>query len=88
MKTIYSLLSSLFKGIAFVFIMSPVLLYWFMHGDGDRYVWLINGPAPFSQLGGGPFQLWASVGLLVLGVIFIVLSLIISRLRNNLISNR
>ncbi len=29
--------------------------------DYDRYVWVINGPAPFDQFGGGPFQLWFHV---------------------------
>jgi hypothetical protein len=45
----------------------PLFLYWLIHGDYDRYVWLINGPAPFDQFGGGPFQLFMGVGFLALG---------------------
>lgn len=43
--------------IGSLFILSPFILYWFIHGNYHRYMWLISGPFPFSQLGSGPVQL-------------------------------
>lgn len=67
----------LFIGIGISF--SPIILYWFIHGDYERYIWIINGPFPFSSFGGGPFQLLMYVGLFILGVTLIAASLFINR---------
>lgn len=53
----------------FLLVLSPLALYWFIHGDSDRYVWIISGPAPFSSFGSGPFQLFMYVCLVVLGLV-------------------
>ncbi len=45
-------------GLGLIAVVSPVFFYWFIHGDTDRYLWIINGPPPFDQFGGGPYQLW------------------------------
>ena len=58
---------------------SPIILYWFIHGDYDRYIWIINGPFPFNSFGGGPFQLLMYGGLLITGVVLIAVSLIVKR---------
>lgn len=80
MKTILSLLSSLFLGLSLISFISPFFLYWFIHGDNSRYIWLINGPYPFSHFGSGPFQLWVGIGLLFVGICFGILSWAISRI--------
>jgi hypothetical protein len=55
---------------------------WWLHGDYDRYIWIINGPFPFSHLGSGPLQMGltvlAALGGLVL-IIAAVLFLVIKR---------
>ncbi|WP_198668954.1 hypothetical protein [Homoserinimonas sp. OAct 916] len=50
-------------------VLSPLVLYWFIHGDSDRYLWIISGPAPFSSFGSGPFQLFMYAGLVVFGLV-------------------
>jgi len=67
----------LFLGLGFVLVISPVALYWFIHGDYHRYFWIINGPYPFSSLGGGPFQMLVYAGLFILGISLILLAIIL-----------
>ncbi len=52
------LLSSLLLGIGCLSFLSPAFFYWMIHGDDERFIWIINGPAPFSSFGGGPYQLF------------------------------
>jgi len=61
--------------------MSPVILYWFIHGDPDRYLWIISGPAPFSSFGSGPFQLYLYAGLVITGSLLITTVLVAKRRR-------
>jgi len=63
-------------------LVSPFLLYWFIHGDNERYLWIINGPEPFSSFGGGPFQFWIGAILFTLGFAMIFVSGIIERHMN------
>jgi len=65
--------------IGATFVLSPVFLYWFIHGNYERYVWIINNPFPFSHLGSAIFQVLLSAGLIITGIIFIILSFIISQ---------
>ena len=58
-------LGSVVLGLSVVAAMSPAALYWWIHGDHERYIWIINGPAPYSGMGSGPWQLWVGVGLLL-----------------------
>ncbi|HBC32425.1 MAG TPA: hypothetical protein DC024_14420 [Clostridiales bacterium] len=67
----------LFLGIGISF--SPIILYWFIHGYYERYMWIINGHFPFSSFGGGPFQMLMYVSLFITGVVLIIISLIIKR---------
>ena len=83
MSTMYHWLSSLFLGLALILFVSPVLLYWFIHGDDQRYIWIINGPYPFSHFGSGPFQLLMVIALLFGGVISLAISFLFSKLRRN-----
>ena len=56
-------------------LVSPFLLYWWIHGDYERYLWIINGPFPYSHLGGGPFQLQLFAGLFIFGAACIIVSI-------------
>lgn len=58
----------LLLGLGVIFIISPLILYWFIHGNYERYIWILNGPYPFSNFGGGPFQLFISALLFIVGI--------------------
>jgi len=72
--------AALFFGLGFVFLISPVLLYLFIHGSYERYMWIIQGPFPFSHLGGGPFQILVYSSLFIVGIISIVISTLLRKL--------
>jgi len=61
------LASVLLIGLGVVVLLLIPTLYWFIHGDYERYIWVIRGPQPFSQFGGGPYQFWLGVCLFVTG---------------------
>lgn len=73
------LLSNILLGLGLVFMVSPIILYWFIHGDYERYIWIVNGPYPFNSFGGGPFQLIFYLGLLMVGVGLVTSSLIMKK---------
>jgi hypothetical protein len=73
------LITDLLLGLGLIFVISPVALYWFIHGDYDRYIWILNGPYPLSHLGGGPFQIFTYVGLFIVGISFIFVSIVFKR---------
>lgn len=52
-----TLSSKLFLSGGLIGIGVPLLLWWLLDSDYDRYIATINGPFPFSQLGSGPFRL-------------------------------
>jgi len=66
-----NILSSILSGIGAVFLVSPFALYWFIHGSYERYVWIINGPFPFSNFGSGPFQMGMYSELFFIGVLLL-----------------
>lgn len=70
-------IASLLFGFGVLGVASPFLLWWFIHGDYDRYIWIIHGPSPFSSFGSGPFQGGMYIGLLLCGGILIALSLLL-----------
>jgi len=74
-------ISDLLLGLGFVFVISPAILYWFIHGNYDKYIWIINGPYLFSKFGGGPFQMFVSVGLFIIGICLIGISRILMNKR-------
>jgi hypothetical protein len=57
-----------------------MILYWFIHGNYKRTIWIINGPYPFSHFGGGPFQLFISISLFVIGISCIGISVFLKKL--------
>lgn len=62
-----------------VFSISPLFLYWWIHSDYERYLWIINGPEPYSNLGSGPYQLLLYVVLFSIGVLFLFAGVVIWR---------
>ncbi len=68
-----------FKYISVVCFLSPILLYWFINGDYKRYIWIINGPKPFSDLGSGPLQLWLYMFLILLGIVTAIIAFVIEK---------
>jgi hypothetical protein len=79
MKKLKSILSDLLLLLGIEIFLCPFILYWFIHGDYERYIWIINGPFPFSSFGGGPFQMLMYVSLFIIGAILIIISLIAKR---------
>ncbi len=74
MRKTNKFICDLIRGLGAVLIVSPLALYCFIHGNYERYIWIINGPAPFKYFGSGPFQLWMYLGLFVCGILVLVLS--------------
>lgn len=66
-------------GAGLIFMISPAILYWFIHGNYERYIWILDAPFPFSHFGGGPFQLFMFMGLFIVGISLIVISMILKR---------
>jgi hypothetical protein len=66
-------------GAGLLLVASPIVISWFIHGDTERYLWIINGPVPFSSLGSGPIQLYLYAGLVAFGCILIVTALVARR---------
>lgn len=60
--------------IGSTFLASIPFLWWFIHGDYERYLWIINGPFPFSHMGSAPFQLLIFVSLFIAGTLLILIS--------------
>lgn len=83
MKSFKIFLSNFLLSIGILIIISPAFLYLFIHGDYDRYIWIINGPFPFSSFGGGPFQLLMYICLFIMGAVLIGASLILKIKRKN-----
>lgn len=69
----------LLLGAGIVLVLSPLAIYWFIHGDAERYLWIISGPAPFNSLGSGPFQLVVYAGLIIAGGLLIATGLVAKR---------
>jgi hypothetical protein len=73
------LLQCILLGWGSLLLLAPLPLYWFIHGDTERYLWIIGGPSPFSSFGSGPFQLAMYVGLVASGSVFIAAGLFMRR---------
>jgi hypothetical protein len=73
-------LSALLLGSGVLILLFVPTLYWFIHGDSERYLWVIRGPSPFNQFGSGPYQLWPGISLLVAGSGMIVSGLAVRKI--------
>lgn len=72
-------LSAIIYGIGWIFILIPIFMYWLIHGNYDRYLWIINGPFPLSHLGSAPFQVIVYGGIFFTGVLLIVTAFILRK---------
>lgn len=73
------LVASCLLGWGVLLLPAPLFLYWFIHGDSERYVWIINGPYPFDSMGGGPTQAAMGVALLWSGAFFVLAGVLLKR---------
>lgn len=67
-------------GAGIMFIISPLFLYWWIHGDYDRYLWIIKGPYPYSNLGSAPYQLLLYGGSFFAGILFIIVAFVLRKM--------
>lgn len=79
--SIRTTLARLLIGSGLLLVVSPLVLYWFIHGDPERYLWIISGPPPFSGFGSGPFQLVMYAGLVLAGIVVITAGIVTQRRR-------
>lgn len=78
-KISFDTVLSTLSGLGILFIFSPLVLYWWIHGDYNRYLWIISGPFPYSHLGSGPFQLALFGGLVLVGILLFVIAFILRK---------
>lgn len=64
-------------------IISPLLIYWFIHRDYETYMWIIKGPYPFSSFGSGPFMIRMFIMLFLTGVLLICISYCINKAKKS-----
>ncbi len=76
---ILDLASIVSLGIGAFLLALPIALYWWINGNEDRKIWIINGPYPYSHFGGGPYQAWIGLVLLLSGLVVISLGLTLRR---------
>ncbi len=74
--SISDLLADLLLGLGFILMVSPLFIYWFIHGNYYRLIWILSGPYPFHALVGGTFQYLFYGGLVVAGLSLIAISII------------
>ena len=73
-KIIFNIISYIFFGVGIISIMNVFLLYQWIHGDYERYLWIISGPDPYNKFGGGSYQLIMYSGLIFIGIIAIAIA--------------
>jgi len=81
-KAIFEIINSTLFGLGIIFMFSPFLLNWWIHGSYERYIWIISGPSPYDKFGSVPFQLYMCLGLFSMGVV-IFISAFLSRRHYN-----
>jgi hypothetical protein len=70
-------------GLGTILLASPFLLWWWIHGSYERYVWIISGPYIYDNLGGDPFQVMVYSGLFAAGFGLTSIALILRSLLRN-----
>ena len=68
-------LTLLLFGMGSVFLSWAIVVSHYLSINKYR-VWIIQGPAPFDQMGGGPYMLSKYIGWMILGFGLIVMSLV------------
>lgn len=67
-----NILSLILSSIGGILLVLPFVLYWFIHDSYERYIWIINGPFPFSYFGSGPFQMGMYGELFLVGALLLI----------------
>ncbi|HBH46585.1 MAG: hypothetical protein A2445_02160 [Candidatus Jacksonbacteria bacterium RIFOXYC2_FULL_44_29] len=80
-KILFNTVLLVLFGIGILFIFCPFLLYWWIHADYYRYLWIIDGPFPYSHLGSAPFQLVLYGGLFLTGILIFIIAFILRKRR-------
>lgn len=65
-------------GTGLVVLSWPVILSYYL-SVAEYRLWIIQGPAPFSSMGGGPYMLWKCLFWIVIGFGMIAASLHMKR---------
>lgn len=78
-RAIVDLVSSAILGLGILAMLFPLLLWWWLHGSPERYMWIISGPYPYDRLGGGPTQLWIGAAAGGIGLILFLIGVLIRR---------
>lgn len=81
-RILLDLVSSAVLGLGLLMCISPVLLWWWIHGSRERYLWIISGPMPYSMLGSGPLQLWIGALLPVGGLALVAAGILLRKVLN------
>lgn len=82
MKKIHTskLLNSLVLPLGIAWLLSPLLFYWLIHGNYERYLWIIRSPYPFNNFGSAPFQLlFLTIIPIIIGATLIIMSIFIRK---------
>lgn len=69
------LLSTVLCALGMVHLMAVPVLAYFLLGEYEYRMWILQGPLPFKLLGSGPRLLWLGVYLVLTGYGFMALSL-------------
>jgi hypothetical protein len=69
------LIQNILFGVGIIFILSPILLYCFLHSEYERYLWIFNQSFPDVYFVGGRVQMWLDIILVLIGFISIMLSI-------------
>ena len=76
---VVDLASAFLLGLGAVTLLLLPCLYWLIHGDAERFQWIIRGPAPFNNLGSGPYLLWLGLAIFLSGLGMILSGLALRR---------
>ncbi len=76
------LISILFFIIGAFFFGCNFIFYYWLHGDFERYLWIINQPWPLSHLGGSSVQLLIYIAFTFTGLILLATGIYIQNLIN------
>jgi hypothetical protein len=76
------LISNLFFLLALFFFSGNFIFYYWLHGDFERYLWIINQPWPLSHLGGSSVQLLIYIAFTFTALILLATGIYIQHLIN------
>ena len=82
-RIVLDLFSSSLLGVGITSVLAAPAFWWWVNGNRERYLWIINGPPPYDRFGSGPLQLWIGVLLAATGVgLFMLGAILRGKMRN------